>query len=72
MEKHVEERFERIESTLANANETLDRCSALAEECWTLSRENQKRLDIILAKMDEHIEEMKRDRQDKRPLISSI
>ena len=84
MERHVEERFERIERGFQECNEilkntinVLNRTANIAEETWILARENQKRLDLLLAdgergreesadlrkKIDEHIEEMRRERQ---------
>ena len=73
MEKHVEERFERIEKGLEETKEilkntvmVLDRTATVMEETWTLARENQKRLDLLLAdtgktreKIDEFIEAQK-------------
>ena len=49
MERHIEERFERIERNL----ETV---SQINQDTATLARENQKRLDQLMAKMDEFSE----------------
>lgn len=73
MEKHVEERFERIEKGLEETKEilkstvmVLNRTAEVVEETALLARENQKRLDLLLAdtektreKIDEFIEAQK-------------
>ncbi len=49
MERHIGERFERIERNLETA-------SQINQDTATLARENQKRLDQLMAKMDEFLE----------------
>ena len=60
MDKNVEERFERIEAILENvgkrldhASEVLDRAAQLVEETWTLTRQNQKNIEALIASREE-------------------
>lgn len=60
MDKHVEERFERIERTLDETRVILKEHAQINKDTALLARENQKRLDLLLAKMDEFLEEQRK------------